>query len=173
MRPTTCVLLALAGTLQPSAQTQAPNVKTTTTGVVMDVSALDKKGVPVVDLRPEEFELSEDGVPQQIASVTLVRGGTAHALRRASSGAGAGSDSVANPGGAASGTPADTPTLPSVTAILFDRLSPKYARLRGARLSRTSRPCPSTRLRWRLPRGCGVEVISAVHEPARRAASGR
>ena len=34
---------------------------TTTAGVLIDVTVLDRDGRPILDMRPEEFELSEDG----------------------------------------------------------------------------------------------------------------
>src|SRR5207253_2669695 len=85
---------------------------------------------PVVDLRPDEFELTEDGVRQQIASVTLVRGGTAQAVRGQAVDSTSGSGSAAAAEGAAAPAP-PTPLMPSVTAILFDRLSPEVRPLAG------------------------------------------
>ena len=54
-------------------------VKATTAGVLIDVSVLDSKGQPVLDLSPADFELNEDGKRQQLVSVTLVNGGVADA----------------------------------------------------------------------------------------------
>lgn len=76
MRQAACLFVLLAvATAGGSGQSQAPVVKTITTGVVIDASVLDRDGHPVLDLRPEEFELTENGVRQQIVSATLVRGG--------------------------------------------------------------------------------------------------
>src|SRR3954468_19763458 len=111
-----CLLLFATGTFDGA---QAPPVRTSTTAVLVDVNVVDKNGLAVTDLRSDDFELSEDGVRQQIASVTLVR---------AAAGAGAGL-----PTESASATvplpreaPADASGADngaSVTAIVFDRLS--------------------------------------------------
>jgi len=104
---------------------QQPPVKTVTTGVVVDVTVVDNKGNPVLDLVPDDFELSEDGTRQRIVAVTLVHGGVMRAIN-------ASTTSNSQPGA----QPADmeptsslggsTPAItPSVTAILFDRLSPE------------------------------------------------
>jgi len=100
---------------------QQPPVKTVTTGVVVDVTVVDSKGNAVLDLAPEDFEVSEDGVRQRVVSATLVQRGVVRPL------AAAGSDQTAGP---PAGTPAaasvpSTAVAPSVTAILFDRLSPE------------------------------------------------
>src|SRR5258708_14306020 len=76
MRQAACFFVLLgAATAYGSSQSQPPVVKTITTGVVIDASVLDRDGHPVLDLRPDEFELTENGVRQQIVSATLVRGG--------------------------------------------------------------------------------------------------
>src|SRR2546428_4520817 len=85
---------------------QQPPVKTTTTGVVVDVTVVDGKGNAVLDLRPDEFELSEDGARQRIVSATLVHGGVGRPLT-ASRAVGA------EPGGQ---PPAPKSTPPAVTA---------------------------------------------------------
>lgn len=71
------VLFAAASA--PFAQ-QAPITRTTTTGVLIDVTVVDGQGRPVLDLRPEEFELEEDGKRQQIAAVSLVHAGVSRAV---------------------------------------------------------------------------------------------
>ena len=96
---------------------QQPPVKTVTTGVLVDVTVVDRNGQAVLDLNPDEFELSEDAVRQQLVSVTLVQNGVARLAKPAPAGQLAGYD----PG--APGTPG-ADSVPSVTAILFDRLSP-------------------------------------------------
>jgi len=47
--------------------------RTTTTGVLLDVSVTDGKGQPVLDLQPSDFEIIEEGVRQHLLSLTLVR----------------------------------------------------------------------------------------------------
>src|SRR3954470_18318866 len=101
---------------------QQPPVKTITTGVVVDVTVVDAKGNAVLDLAPEDFEVSEDGVRQRVVSATLVQRGVVRPLA-----ATAASDQTASPltgAPAAASAPATAVAL-SVTAILFDRLSPE------------------------------------------------
>jgi VWFA-related protein len=128
MRPTTCVFV-LVGAMAAAGgfRQQPPVVKTTTAGVVIDATVLDANGRPVLDLGPGDFELTENGTRQQILSVTLIQGGIARAstaaVPLATSAAAA---PVAMP--PAPGTPAAAaaPAItPSVTAIVFDRLSPE------------------------------------------------
>jgi VWFA-related protein len=104
---------------------QQPPVKTTTTGVVVDVTIVDGKGNPVLDLTPDEFELSEDGARQRIVSVTLVHGALVRPLNaNEAGGLQAGGPPAAPESAARAGRPQAAFT-PSVTAILFDRLSPE------------------------------------------------
>jgi VWFA-related protein len=110
-----CRSLDLAST-RAHDQSQPP-IATTTAGVLIDVTVLDRDGRPILDMRPDEFELSEDGVRQQILSATLMQ----------SAGATVTSNGV--PGTAPSSTAplaqgATIATELTVTAILFDRLSP-------------------------------------------------
>ena len=60
MRHEACVL-ALAGLALTigHAQSQPPVVRATTAGVLIDVTVLDSKGQPVIDLTPADFELKE------------------------------------------------------------------------------------------------------------------
>lgn len=74
-RVTHSVLVSSLIALTAHAQSRPPAVKSTTAGVLIDVSVLDNKGQPVLDLTPADFELSEDGKRQQLVSVTLVTGG--------------------------------------------------------------------------------------------------
>ena len=41
---------------------------------MIDASVFDRRGQPVLDLRPDEFELSEDGVRQQRHEDSLTTG---------------------------------------------------------------------------------------------------
>ena len=54
---------------------QKPTFRVTVDLVTNDVIARDSKGQFVADLSKEDFELLEDGVPQEIASLVLVHGG--------------------------------------------------------------------------------------------------
>src|SRR5687768_3205860 len=110
--------------LSVAAAQQPPITRTTTTGVLIDVSVVDRQGRPVLDLRPEEFELEEDGKRQQIGAVSLVHAGVSRGVTAAAvspSNAALPSPSVPPP----EAVPADgqPDATPSVTAILFDRLT--------------------------------------------------
>lgn len=114
-------LLALsAGTLAQ----QPPIARTTTTGVVVDVHVIGRDGKPVLDLRPDEFELSEDGKRQQIAWASLVHAGVVRPVD-ASSVVAAGAAQQPTSSAAPGAQPSAADKTPSVTAILFDRLSPE------------------------------------------------
>jgi VWFA-related protein len=117
--------LVLACVAAPIAGQHQPITRTTTTGVLIDVTVLDRKGQPVLDLRPEEFELSEEGKRQQITGVSLVHGGVSRAVAGTAVAATQPSPSpvsapAADAARAADAVPDDTP---SVTAIIFDRLT--------------------------------------------------
>ncbi len=113
--------VSLAAGLSCLVGAQQPAVKTITTGVVVDVTVVDSKGNPVLDLVPEDFEVSEDGARQRILSAMLVQRGTIRPL-----GAGAKPGPATAPETPSSAaTPARGAITPSVTAILFDRLSPE------------------------------------------------
>ena len=65
---------------QPGAGGQAPIKPTFTSRVDLvstDVIARDNAGEFIPDLKKEDFEVFEDGVPQEICSFTLVHGGRA------------------------------------------------------------------------------------------------
>jgi VWFA-related protein len=77
-------------------------------------------------LRPDEFELSEDGKRQQIVSASLVHGGAVRALEGVPTAApGAQASVTPSTAGAIAASPMVPDGTPSVTAILFDRLSPE------------------------------------------------
>lgn len=115
--------LLLAAASAPLAQ-QPPVTRTTTTGVVIDVTVVDRDGKPVLDLRPEEFEVSEDGKRQQVLSASLVHAGAVRSLDAGVAVAASGTPAAQTSG--ATTAPAQLPDrTPSVTAILFDRLSPE------------------------------------------------
>lgn len=67
------VLLSL---LAAGADGQAPTVRTGTTEVLVDVVVRDKKAKIVRDLKPEEIQVLEDGVPQTIRHFELFEGRT-------------------------------------------------------------------------------------------------
>jgi VWFA-related protein len=125
------LVLIASAEAHPQSQVPAPAVKTTTTGVVIDVTALDKDGRPVADLQPADFELTEDGVRQEIASVTFVRGGVGESRSGRPPAQTAASDAPVPVAGSRPPVSPATPAMPSVTAILFDRLSPEVRPLAG------------------------------------------
>lgn len=88
--------------------------------VLVDIVVRDKRGQPVRDLSPSDFELTEDGVPQTIGSFTPVFEGAG--LREPTA-------AVAPSGGAAGPAGPAVNAGPIVTALVFDRLSPEARRL--------------------------------------------
>jgi VWFA-related protein len=114
----------LAATL-PQNQTQPPPVRSSAAGILMDVTVLDKDGHPVTDLKSEDFELTEDGKPQQIVSATLMSGGVPSRILGDTGPAGRGAGPQAAPATAAGPVAPNgpRPPAPTVTAILFDSLS--------------------------------------------------
>ena len=44
--------------------------------MLVDVVVRDHQGRPVLDLKADDFEIAEDGIPQEIGSFTLVSRGT-------------------------------------------------------------------------------------------------
>ena len=112
--------ILIAPTGHSQSQPERPTVRMTTSGVIIDVSVVDRNGHPVLDLTPADFQLSEEGKGQRLVSVTLVNGGRSRSLE--------GPD-LAAPLSTPATSPSDTNPpapehTPTVTAILFDKLSP-------------------------------------------------
>ncbi len=117
------LLLALVLATGPSLIAQTPprpqgeeKVVSGTTEVVFDAVVKDKKGHPVKDLQSEDFQITEDGVPQEVKSFRLVTGGA--------------SDSASKDNPSASGPKATARVLEAfnagrigTVALVFDRLS--------------------------------------------------
>jgi VWFA-related protein len=110
----------------PTAQTQAPparakeSVQAEATAVLVDVVVRDKRGQPVTDLTAGDFELSEDGVLQEIGSLTRYTSSPTGGVTPAAA--------DASPATAASARAANAkvePTPEPVIALVFDRLSPE------------------------------------------------
>ena len=103
------------------------------TAILVDVVVRDKAGQPVADLKPEEIQVIEDGVKQDVGSFTpifkdgpnaTVKSATtvlqAGALPGAASRPSGPADIQGTPGAAAAVAAANAPT--EVLALLFDRL---------------------------------------------------
>jgi VWFA-related protein len=101
---------------QPPAQRAEGVLKADATAIAVDVVVRDRRGQPVLDLGPDDFQIFEDGVLQEIGSVTLYASEPARA-----SGAPAGS---ARASAEIPAVPAEAPPTP-VLALVFDRLSPE------------------------------------------------
>jgi VWFA-related protein len=103
----------------PPAQRATGTVKSDATAILVDVVVRDKRGDPVTDLTAVDFEVEEDGVRQQVGSVTLF----------SSPDPGASGDakpaSPATPAPGAAAKPPVAPAPPPVIALVFDRLSPE------------------------------------------------
>jgi VWFA-related protein len=123
------LLLLLAGVAghaqQPAPQRAERTLNEGVTAVLVDVVVRDKRGQPVRDLKSADFEVFEDGISQPIGSFTPVfRGGTNAAPGSSAPPVAAGSGTR---GVAAESTPVNFG--PSVTALVFDRLSPEARKL--------------------------------------------
>lgn len=75
--PLACVLLLIFASPYKGQQPSSPpagqqTVRIKTNETLLDVLVHDKKGRPVLDLRPEEIEVYEDGVKQTIINFALV-----------------------------------------------------------------------------------------------------
>lgn len=108
---------------QTPAQDQDDVIRVRSNEVRLDVVVKDKKGRPIKDLKAADFEILEDGVPQKVESFRFVnREAAANKTETKRDGI----DS------AQPVTPTTTPsprTTPTVTALVFDRLSPEARNL--------------------------------------------
>src|SRR6266700_7307762 len=76
---TMALTFAPAGRAQqnPTAPQQGAAVRTTSEEVLLDVVVRDKKGRPVNNLKPEDFQIFDNGEQKQIIAFRLVQGGEA------------------------------------------------------------------------------------------------
>jgi VWFA-related protein len=117
------VVLGLSVLNRTSGQTpqnQDDVVRVRSNEVRLDIIVKDKKGRPVKDLTAADFEVSEDGVNQKIASFSFVH--------REASGETAASSNPDRKESNVQSSPSSGPsnrTTPGVIALVFDRLSPE------------------------------------------------
>jgi VWFA-related protein len=111
---------------QPPAQRAQGTVQAGVSAVLVDVVVRDKKGDPVRDLKQSEVQIAEDGVPQTIASFTPVLDGTV-ALPGGSAAPAAGGTLGSTSMTTAAAAPIDAG--PTVTALVFDSMTPESRRL--------------------------------------------
>lgn len=95
MRVIALLLVAFFALQPPPAQ--PPTFRAETDLVEVDVSAVDRNGQFVGDLRSDEFEVREEGAPQRIELMYVVRGGTATPAPVRSDAAVAERDTIASP----------------------------------------------------------------------------
>ncbi len=106
----------------PASQEQDDIVRVRTNEVKLDVVVKDKKGRPIKDLKPTDFEVFEDGVPQKVESFRFMMQGAERSKPEVKgdksqiTGATVPVEKTATPTAPARSTPA-------VTALVFDRLS--------------------------------------------------
>jgi VWFA-related protein len=115
-------LLCVGGVWALVPQTVPQVVRSTIPAVLLDVTVLDRQGKPVSDLKAQDFEVKEDGKPQQLTMVSLIQNGVASALSKATASMysiDSASVGESSPMHAAAGNG----ITPTVTAILLDNLS--------------------------------------------------
>lgn len=95
------------------------------TAVLVDVVVRDGRGRPVTDLTAADFELREDGRAQTIGSFTRVSRGTGIGINVALKEAGGVTHVGASPPPADDTPSENDDKSPSVTALVFDSLSPE------------------------------------------------
>lgn len=103
---------------QTPAQDQDDVVRVRSNEVRLDVVVKDKKGRPIRDLKPSDFEVLEDGVAQKVESFRFVS-------REAPARTETKNDKVAGNTGGTNTTAPSPRSTPTVTALVFDRLSPE------------------------------------------------
>lgn len=112
MRPLLWLMIVVQ--LPALAQAPEPNLRSTVNEVLLDMVVRDKKARIVRDLRPEEVQVFEDGVPQKLAHFTFFDGHSAAPPTRPT----AEPASAAAPSAAAA--PAVAPSAPSNVQELRD-----------------------------------------------------
>lgn len=108
-------------TQQPPAQRAEGVSQAGVTAVLVDVVVRDRKGEPVHDLTPADFEILEDGVPQKVGSFRPV-------FENAPAPPPAAPQPTMTAGNVV-GSSAPLDAGPTVVALVFDRLDPEARRL--------------------------------------------
>ena len=109
---------AFAGSVVLTQDQRDSRLKSATTAITVDVIVRDQRGRPVTGLGRADFQLLEDGVPQQIGAFTLV-GNSSEAGTRAEGPPGRPETSPSP------GPDTASPAEPTFVALVFDRLSPE------------------------------------------------
>jgi VWFA-related protein len=118
MKPFLSLLLITAIGLQAVSQEQDEVIRVRSNEVRLDVVVKDKKGRPIKDLKATDFEVLEDGVPQKVESFRFVS--------RETTAANSDSKDRKSPDVPSTTPPAPARrSTPTVTALVFDRLSPE------------------------------------------------
>ena len=103
---------------QTPAQDQDDVIRVRSNEVRLDVVVKDKKGRQIKDLKASDFEVLEDGVPQKVESFRFVTREASPVKTETKD------DKVTGAPPAGTTTPAPPRSAPTVTALVFDRLSP-------------------------------------------------
>ena len=122
-------MVAVVSGQQPPAPAQRVQgtIQTGVSAVLVDVVVRDKRGDVVKDLKQSEVQISEDGVLQTIASFAPVLEGRIASPAASADAAPAAPVPLASRG--VVGAAASIEAGPTVTALVFDRLTPEARRL--------------------------------------------
>jgi len=124
MRNLFCVLLALP--LLAPAQEPAPVLRTTTNEVLLDFVVRDKHASIIHDLKPDEVQIFEDGVPQKLRHFEFLNGQAAQAAALAPDSAPAPASSVSpSPNPPAGGHTVNELRDISVVSLVIADLDPR------------------------------------------------
>jgi VWFA-related protein len=116
------LLLVAALGLQAVSQEQDEVIRVRSNEVRLDVVVKDKKGRPIRDLKAADFEILEDGVPQKVESFRFVSREPTPGTSESKGGKPSDNPSATTPAAARR-------AAPTVTALVFDRLSPEARNL--------------------------------------------
>jgi VWFA-related protein len=117
------LVAATAGVMaqQPTPQRAPGSTNESVTAVLVDVVVRDRRGQPVRDLKPSDFQILEDGVPQTLGSFTP--------FIDVAVAAAPGAPASAQPAADATAAAQPAKAGPMVTALVFDRLTAESRRL--------------------------------------------